>query len=312
MSDNIEIFTINVKTTNNAETVSIEIHSNYTVGKLKELVAQAIHGENMNIRLISSGKLMVPDTALLNTFNLKLGSFVHAVVSKHTPETSSSSSQSNPIQVPVVQAPITYRGFDRLVNSGLTIDEAAAMRTSFLPQIEEYITTHPPNDGENNTAYRYRMEEEWIALQGPTSEYYINLPRNVNSNSNALNININENASVAERIRLLMTARNSLIAQNGGIISQGTTTNFNTIQNAGTGRDFVWGVLLGFAFGFLMLFCLWDRNISQRQRIGILVGVSLGTMTQLFHEYKYANSVDKTLSKSDASNDYDPNEQVLH
>ena len=49
----------------------------------------------------------------------------------------------------------------------------------------------------------------------------------------------------------------------------------------GTNRDFVWGVMMGYLLGGIMLFCVWDRNISHRQKTGILMGVTLQIITSI-------------------------------
>ena len=49
----------------------------------------------------------------------------------------------------------------------------------------------------------------------------------------------------------------------------------------GTNRDFIWGVMMGYLLGGIMLFCVWDRNISHRQKTGILMGVTLQIITSI-------------------------------
>jgi hypothetical protein len=43
----------------------------------------------------------------------------------------------------------------------------------------------------------------------------------------------------------------------------------------GTYKDCFWGCMLGSAFGTLMLLCIFDRNMNYRNKIGILVGITL-------------------------------------
>ena len=67
------------------------------------------------------------------------------------------------------------------------------------------------------------------------------------------------------------------------------------VGNQGTVKDFLWGLIFGvgihnysfsmnslthslthhLVFGFLALICIWERNITYRQKIGILVGVMI-------------------------------------
>jgi hypothetical protein len=39
--------------------------------------------------------------------------------------------------------------------------------------------------------------------------------------------------------------------------------------------DFIWGFAMGSMLGFIMIFCIWDRNISYKQKLGIICGVSM-------------------------------------
>jgi len=61
----------------------------------------------------------------------------------------------------------TAAGFDRLINSGMTADEVAAIRTSFRPEVDVHAARRPQEEGENRDVYRFRVEDEWIARQGP-------------------------------------------------------------------------------------------------------------------------------------------------
>jgi hypothetical protein len=40
-------------------------------------------------------------------------------------------------------------------------------------------------------------------------------------------------------------------------------------------REFFYGFMLGFGLGFMMIFCIWDRNVSHKQKWGILAGIML-------------------------------------
>ncbi len=43
---------------------------------------------------------------------------------------------------------------------------------------------------------------------------------------------------------------------------------------AGTDKDFVWGFILGFFVGFIMLFWVWMPTVPHKQKIGIISGIS--------------------------------------
>lgn len=46
------------------------------------------------------------------------------------------------------------------------------------------------------------------------------------------------------------------------------------LSSAGTEKDLVWGFLLGFFVGFIMLFWVWMPSVPHRQKIGIILGIS--------------------------------------
>jgi hypothetical protein len=46
------------------------------------------------------------------------------------------------------------------------------------------------------------------------------------------------------------------------------------LPSAGTEKDLVWGFLLGFFVGFIMLFWVWMPSVPHRQKIGIILGIS--------------------------------------
>lgn len=45
-------------------------------------------------------------------------------------------------------------------------------------------------------------------------------------------------------------------------------------STVGTDRDFLWGFLLGFFVGFLMLVWVWMPTVPHKQKLGILTGIS--------------------------------------
>jgi TctA family transporter len=44
----------------------------------------------------------------------------------------------------------------------------------------------------------------------------------------------------------------------------------------GSDRDFVWGFLLGFFFGFVMLFWVMLPTVPHKQRLGLITGMCVG------------------------------------
>ena len=59
----------------------------------------------------------------------------------------------------------------------------------------------------------------------------------------------------------------------------------------GSDRDFMWGFLLGFFVGFLMLVWVWMPSVPHKQKLGILTGISLQLALSLLR----AKEDDETL-----------------
>lgn len=64
----------------------------------------------------------------------------------------------------------TRRGFDRL-RDRLSREEVQALRLYFYPQLSVYISQAERVSGESSEDRIYRLEEEWMASQGPQSEF---------------------------------------------------------------------------------------------------------------------------------------------
>jgi DUF2407 C-terminal domain len=80
------------------------------------------------------------------------------------------------------------------------------------------------------------QEDAWMQSQGPASEFRLNLNQN-----------------------------NPLLRFNTEMFP----------SRMGTDRDFVWGFLLGFFVGLLMLVWVWMPTVPHKQKLGILTGISL-------------------------------------
>jgi hypothetical protein len=100
-----------------------------------------------------------------------------------------------------------------------------------------------------------------MTAQGPSSEFRLNL----NANN-----------------PLLIHAHNrSILFSSGGTTGNGAT-GASTTPIMGTDRDFMWGFILGFFVGFVMLFWVWIPTVPHKQKMGILTGIcfqlALGAM----------------------------------
>jgi Putative membrane protein (DUF2407). len=151
-----------------------------------------------------------------------------------------------------LEAGVERLGFDRLRADGLTRSEINALRVYFSSQIDRFMeqqrtlrdnpgsstsNTHTDNDEDGEdldpeaTArnIRLRMEDEWMQAQGPNSEFRLNL---------------NTNNPLIQR-RLYLSSSSS--ARSTGMDPMYTGP-------LGTDRDFIWGFVLGYFIGFMMMF----------------------------------------------------------
>mmetsp|Transcript_8829 Transcript_8829/g.13555 ORF Transcript_8829/g.13555 Transcript_8829/m.13555 type:complete len:130 (+) Transcript_8829:1384-1773(+) len=111
---------------------------------------------------------------------------------------------------------------------------------------------HPEEIDERDDLSQRRLlyEDAWMQVQGPTSEFRLNL-----------------NQSAGPLFHHLSSA----------------SENFSTRTTVGTDRDFLWGFLLGFFVGFLMLVWVWMPTVPHKQKLGILTGISVQLALSVFH-----------------------------
>jgi hypothetical protein len=228
------------------------------------------------LRLICKGRLLHPDQSSISEFKVHNNDVVHAVlaapgVSAPTERVTNSSNNNRRRRGVTVIGPggrVTRApgnsnnnsnggsdessssdeddveqgrermGFDRLRISGLSRQEITAIRTYFNRHVDRHIQLYPQDHQDETDLRRRRLlfEEDWMASQGPTSEFRLNL-----SNNTLLRFTSGET-----------TWRTSL----------------------GTDRDFVRGFLLGFFVGLVSLVWVWMPTVPHKQKIGILAGIS--------------------------------------
>jgi len=282
--------------------LSIRLSRQETAGTLKERVRNLFgsEGEGRYIRLITCGKLLAPDGATLESFGVGDGTYVHAVlaasgvkggrqmgkklVSSCDDDSSSSFSSEDeddaaPADLELGTVPRSGRrhrrrrpprGFDRLRAGGMTAGTVRAVRNYFSRHVNTFIDALPdrpglrsPSPDEDVGEYRRRMEDLWMATQGPTSEFQLN----VNANN----------------ARALLTLRGRpqtpMPDAEGNLVPPSVASPL-----AGTDRDFVWGFLLGFFVGFVMLFWMWLPSMPHRQKLGIIAGITFQVGVNLLLE----------------------------
>lgn len=229
----------------NQTAMKLVVHSQMYISEMKHLILQHTEScEGSYIRLIFQGKLLANDQLQLKDYKLLTDqSFVHCVITKHGP-VATDDRQSQETEEEQQLNPASLRGFDRLrVNMGQ--DEVQALRLYFYPQVAAQIAASEVREGESAEDRIYRVEEEWIGAQGPQSEYILNVgPLRMNNNTIAIDMLDGYTEEVRE----------------------------------GTSVDFMWGFVMGLLLGFILLFWLWERSVSRKQKLGIVVGV----MTNIF------------------------------
>ena len=150
------------------------------------------------------------------------------------------------------------RGFDRLRSTGLSRTEISAVRLYFAPRVEEYIESRPPNSESDSlretdpSAFRLQMEEEWMATQGPTSEFRLNLNTGANN--------------------MLAISFRSMQLEDGAVPE----------RPQGNDRDFIFGFFMGFFIGPICMLWVWMPTVSHKQKVGILSGISFKLVVRAF------------------------------
>mmetsp|Transcript_22407 Transcript_22407/g.63498 ORF Transcript_22407/g.63498 Transcript_22407/m.63498 type:complete len:418 (+) Transcript_22407:94-1347(+) len=155
-------------------------------------------------------------------------------------------------------------GFDRLRSSGLSRAQIRVIRTYFSRHVDRHAQQHPNDHLDEPDLIRRRllMEDDWMSLQGPTSDFRMNL---------------NQASS-----RFTAT----------------TTTAATTSTIIGTDRDFIWGFCLGFFIGFIMLLWIWIPTVSHKQKIGILTGISFSLTMNVFQQQDDDNENNSNMNEN--------------
>ena len=308
------MISIRIKTTNSSKEIALTVASSSKVDEIKRLVMIELglvgQEDNKYVRLISCGK-MLADGNTLATYNVSNGAFIHAVISDKKPN----SGINNGIEMTTMNSSsisnqyINLTGLDVLLSEGLSVDEVAAIRSYFRTSIDEYASRDERlqiREGENNVAYRARIEEAWMNAQPPHSEFILNLPLDSprrlglgsmsGSRTNPLLLSfirgfVNQNRENREN---MMNNNNSVMVTND--------------ESLGSTRDFVFGIFFGVFFGFMSLLCVWDHNIPFRQKVGILIGVMIQLiMGTLVNSPNAASTSTNTNTNSNNSNNNNNN-----
>ena len=190
------------------------------------------------VKLIMAGKLLQPDSAPVASFGVTEGAFVHAVVSKKLPTSIVEDVEAGDTEP--LRSILNPRGLDRLqLSARMSAEQVQAIRMAFRDSISQHGALVPRGEDEEEAAYRFRVEEDWMRAQEEDSEYAANLSDGSGPRASALHL-----SGEAE-------------------------------MQLGTYRDFIYGFAMGFVLGIFMLVGIWDGNVTYRQKVGILFGVLL-------------------------------------
>ncbi|CAI5722734.1 hypothetical protein KXD40_004402 [Peronospora effusa] len=222
----------------------VEIAPSATVKELKDLVKTKVNAEGKFLRLIHQGKMLSNDRVTLESCRVKNDDFVHCAISSAPPKMVVNQMAASDSDLEENDELSARRGFDRL-RDRLSREEVQALRLYFYPQLSVYISQAERVSGESSEDRIYRLEDEWMASQGPQSEFALN---------------------VVPTARIAMDAQIDMNGMNSSILAA---------DNEGTGTEFLWGFLMGLLLGVFMLLMLLDRSVPRKQKVGLLLGVSM-------------------------------------
>ena len=281
---------------------------------IKEYLKEQALGKR--IRLIHAGKVL-DDAKDISSYKLKENTCIHAALSDIVRTNNNNNNNNRNRQNneggdddDEEEEEQNYRGFDRLRQGGtFSREDVEIIRSTFYQEVLEYERTQRRRPREDEAERYYRMEEEWISRQGPTSDFALNVAtRRIRNNNN------NSNDTEMDRIvrsflqyqRIARGTNNSLddhdddddndilrrrdIIEGGGLTnrrdSNDDVNNNNDDNNNRTSRnrrhvEFLVGFFLGFFLGVIMLCFIWDENLSKYQRAGVVTGVGFNLYFQI-------------------------------
>ena len=172
-------------------------------------------------------------------------------------------------------------------------------------------TTDQEHDYDPETALqnrRLRAEEEWMDLQGPYSEFRLNLNAD-NPFMHRLWMDLGGVGVGGQQRRRRQRRPRGEGGQDDNDNDQeeeetrfqrptsttNTTTGFHMYGPLGTDRDFIWGFVLAYLCGFMMMFWVMNPTVAHRQKLGILTGLCFHI---LLHMFEHAHDDNDDYSKA--------------
>jgi hypothetical protein len=279
----------------------IQISPDATLKQLTEHVVRflQINEQQQSLRLIYEGKLLPEGCGNVVSSELKNGCFLHVAISPRRNQSSQSlqqhsSNEALPSGRALAQTnnnnnpsgPLRgldiLRGQNSLTTNLFTVEDVAVLRSYFSESIQQYAAAHSISrqiDEESPEEYRFRCETEWMAAQSPSSEFRLNITA-INNSHNSLLFPGGEQDRVNAIQRMTVFATDTSSAEIGGVC------------------DFIYGLSLGYLIGFLLVFCLFDRNVSYRQKLGLICGIILQFATNALWSSYYHNEQSNSSSSS--------------
>lgn len=196
----------------------------------------------------------------------------------------------------------------------LTADEVLILRSLFADSIRDYgrqqRLSRNVAEGESDEDFQYRVEREWMEAQSPYSEFRLNIASSSSSSSSSrhsaelLSRILNRNAFAPFFLSATSprgttnsaqandestedeeeeTKNNEETNERRGISGWRRWNIFANVSSSdgtdssdlGTLTDLLYGVAVGYTIGFLVIFCIWERNVPYRQKVGLLLGILL-------------------------------------
>ncbi|CAM9618948.1 unnamed protein product [Choristocarpus tenellus] len=220
--------------------------------------------------------MMMPDEATIQDFKVTDNCFVHCVVTEAPSRLQMPSPPSDAPQDDEDEEdddPSTRRGFDTLRASGMSRLAVTALRAYFSAEVREFAASSPPpqREGESDWDRQMESEERWMATQGATSEFAINVRGAQRGGAGGG-----------------MLGSGVGMFRGGGRLLGLEGVSEDEDGAGGNARDFMFGFVMGSFLGVIMLLWMWEGSVPRRQKLGILAGVTfqLGIKLMKFVQVK--------------------------
>lgn len=236
---------------NNSSDITVQSCNDDTIENLNQSVHKILKlNEKQHSRLIFKGKLLCPGNKKLKDFPIDNDDFIHVVVNNNTvSKLGSAATSSSSLNDSTVVT--TNNELNRALLLGLS-SNASVVRSSFFDSQVENGSRFDSLLNDTEESFQFRMDEEGLLPQDSSSALSLR---------NAAQLNFLSTSSSGPSNRDFESLRDAE----------------DELPELGTCYDLIFGFSIGVTFGFLMIFCVWDRSIPYRQKLGLLLGVCVST-----------------------------------